>query len=131
MPLEPATNAIVIEALKTLQAKDENDRTEFERHIFARMVELKDLVERGNRSVDQYAAQLEQAREQTLKACGAYENTADMLATYYVQRRQEETAKEKHASLLEVEKVVRESDAKKIKPVKPVEIQLEIKNNQP
>ena len=90
MPLEPATNAIWIESVKTLQAKDESERSEFERQIFARLGELQRLVEGGNRSVDQFIAQLETAKEQTLKACGAYENTIDMLATYYMQKRHEQ-----------------------------------------
>lgn len=94
MPLEPATNAILIEATKTLQGKSEGDRSEFERHIFARLGELKTLIERGNTTIERYTGVLQEARNQTLKACGAYENTADMLAVYYVQKRQEGMVKE-------------------------------------
>lgn len=132
MPLEPATNAILIEATKTLQNKSESDRSEFEAQIFARLGELKTLIERGNRLVDHCVDQLKLARERTLKACGAYENTADMLATYYAQKRAEE--EERRSEIAEAfkagEKLAQELLEEipiEIKPTAPVET----KNNQP
>lgn len=134
MPLEPATNAILMEAVKTLQNKGEGDRNEFEQQIFARLGELKTLIERGNRSIDHCAAQLKHAKEATLKACGAYENASDMLATYYVQKRQEEMQDtlEKADSIEATIEDLRDGILKKTtKSIEHVKIQPEIHNNQP
>jgi len=136
MPIEPATNPVWTQALKVLDEKPETDRSEFERQFFARLTELMTLIDRGNQSIDRYTEILETAKEQTLKACGAYENTADMLAVYYVTQQQKaseelsedlEDLEEKVSLVDEVSKKMKNILGKAAVGDVPIKVQAEVK----
>lgn len=81
--MEPATSPIWTEAIRTLEEKGAQ-RTEFEKHVYDRLVELETLIAKGNEAVANIRGQLAHAEQSLTKACGAYENMSDMLAAYYV-----------------------------------------------
>jgi hypothetical protein len=87
--MKPATNRIWDEAIRTLEGKAKDTLTEFERHIHDRLVELESLIATGNQGLDNLREQLTLVEQQVTKACGAYENMSDMIATYYVKRSKE------------------------------------------
>ena len=95
--MEPAKNRIWAEAVKTLEGKTEEDRTEFERHTYRRLVELEVVIAQGNESLAELVKHVDMAKVQVTKACGAYENMADLLASYYVTRMQEQRGKDEEA----------------------------------
>lgn len=136
MPIEPATNPVWTQTIKTLDEKPEVDRSDFERQFFARLVELNNLIEAGNRSVERYSELLETAKEQTLKACGAYENTADMLAVYYMQKRQEEAQEvlEKVEGVTEhlsrTSQIIKKISEQRTPKIEPIKVKVEVKPEQ-
>lgn len=84
--MEPATNPIWTEAVRTLEKKPEDERTEFERHTYARLTELESLITKGNQALLQLREQVMLTEQQLTKACGAFENVSDMIAMYYVKK---------------------------------------------
>lgn len=95
--MEPATNRIWAEAVKTLERKPDEERTEFEQHTYARLIELEALIAQGNESLTRLKEHVDMAMVQVTKSVGAYENMVDLLATYYVTRMQEQRGKDEEA----------------------------------
>lgn len=92
--MELATNPIWSEAVRTLEQKPEDARTEFEQHTYARLKELESLIAKGDQALRQLREQAMLAEQQLTKACGAYENVSDMIAMYYVKKAGEEVRDE-------------------------------------
>lgn len=93
--MKPATSPIWSEAIRNLEKKSEDQRTEFERHTHDRLVELESLIANGNEAMGAMKEQLALVQENITKACGAYENLSDMLATYYMKAAKEKMQGEK------------------------------------
>lgn len=93
--MKPNLNPVHIESLKLLNAKKNEDRDEMESFLGRQLAELEVLIHNSVGALKRQEDFVQEIKENTFKALGAYENTAQSLVTYYQSKLPTEKKNEK------------------------------------